>query len=521
MKLVELKAKHLERKAQFISLDDTGNILDSDDALIKVSQCENLREIGPFFESIKEAIGTIVKGEDIFFPCVNLQLNEQLGVYDLILTRDDTGVCYLVIFDFTEHYRISQTILQEKNESSIQNQLLDAQNKAIRLEKEILDLKNSELKRAQEFKDEFLANMSHEIRTPLNAILGFANLLLKSNLNFEQVEYLNAINMSGENLLVIINDILDLSKIESGTLSINVVDFEPRKLLDNLMNIYKIKANQNGIKLKLRVDENLPLWTKGDPIRINQVLSNLLENAFKFTKAGYIEITAALEKEENDRLTLAFSVKDTGIGIALMRQKLIFQSFVQAHSSIYNQYGGTGLGLAIVKRLVNLMKGSVQLESEPDKGSTFSFTVLTRKSEQRQAPLVTKTMEKTTARKESLMVLLAEDVPVNQLLAEKVITGFGHQVDIASDGKSAIEKLGQKEYDLLLLDLQMPEMDGYETAKYIRNKMNGPVRGIPIIALTAHALTGEREKCIEVGMDEYISKPFDPDQLLEKIRSLT
>ncbi|MGI9545488.1 MAG: ATP-binding protein, partial [Cyclobacteriaceae bacterium] len=402
MRLSELKAKHLERKAQFISLDDSGNIKESDDALIKVSDYQNLSEIGPFFESIEAAIATIVSGEDIFFPCVNLHLNKQQGVYDLILTRDDSGICYLVIFDFTDHYRISQSILQEKNESSIQNQLLDAQNKAIRLEKEIVDLKNSELKRAQEFKDEFLANMSHEIRTPLNAILGFTNLLLKSNLNFEQVEYLNSINMSGENLLVIINDILDLSKIESGTLSINVVDFEPRKVLDNLVNIYQIKAKQNGIGLKLNVNDNMPLWAKGDPIRINQVLSNLVENAFKFTKVGYIEITASLEKEENDKLTLAFSVKDTGIGIAPMRQKLIFQSFVQAHSSIYNQYGGTGLGLAIVKRLVNLMKGSVQLESEPDKGSTFSFTVLTRKSDQRGKALVTKKKEKRKVGKESL-----------------------------------------------------------------------------------------------------------------------
>ena len=521
MKLSELKVKHLERKAQFISIDETGNIQESDNTLIDVSQSKHLRELGPFFESIEDAIKGISTKEDIFFPCVNLQLTGNYGVYDLILTKPDTDSYCLILLDFTDHYRISQSILQEKNESSIENQLLDAQNKSIRLEKEIVDLKNSELKRAQEFKDEFLANMSHEIRTPLNAILGFTNLMLKSSLNHEQLEYLNSINMSGENLLVIINDILDLSKIESGKLSINEIDFEPRKLLNNLMNIYQIKAQQVGIKLKLKLNSNMPTWVKGDPIRINQVLSNLMENAFKFTKIGFIEITAAVAKEEGKKVTLFFSVQDTGIGIAPMRQKLIFQSFVQAHSSIYNQYGGTGLGLAIVKRLVNLMKGSVQLQSEPDKGSTFSFTVVARKSDFKGAAQVSKTKNRVNPDpKKNLMVLLAEDVPVNQLLAEKVITGFGHKVDIASDGKSAIEKLEQKEYDLLLLDLQMPEMDGYATAKYIRNKMTGPVQNIPIIALTAHALNGEREKCLEVGMNEYISKPFDSDQLLEKIRSL-
>lgn len=522
MNLEEIKHRYLQTKVQFFITDDQGVIRESDYSLFPKEELPSdiIYQLHPFFESSITAITGLAEKETFSLPCLQLNIGAIEGIYDLVVTRSGSNFVF-TIFDFTEHYQYSQALLQERNESIMHQELLAVQNKSMKLEKEILDLKNEELKRQQGFKDQFLANMSHEIRTPLNAILGFVHLLLKSPVNADQMRFLDAINMSGENLLVIINDILDFSKVAAGKLSISQVPFELKNLISSLQNNYIIKIRQKGLQLILDIDPEIPEILMGDPIRLNQIFTNLIENAFKFTQSGHIKLAAHILQQENQRITLEFAVSDTGIGIAPQEQQRIFESFAQAHDQIHMQYGGTGLGLAIVSKLVALMQGTVRLESEPGSGATFVFTAIFGISEYQptvgedrdQQPPLTKSTRR-------LRILLAEDVPLNQLLAEKVLEGFGYQVDVASDGLSALEHLAKHEYDIILMDLQMPEMDGYEATKQIRQELPAPANKTPIIALTAHALQGEREQCLALGMNDYVSKPFDPNLLWEKIQAL-
>jgi len=520
MNIGEIKEQYLQTKVQFVQTDHQGTVIESDETLFPLQQEDNIFQLHPFFESWQLAIHELPEGQEISLPCVHLELQGVTGIFDLHVVKTPQELAF-TLYDFTEHYQYSQSLLQERNESVMNQQLLEAQNEAIRLQKEILDMRNEELRRQQGFKDQFLANMSHEIRTPLNAILGFANLLLKTSINQDQSQYLNAINMSGENLLVIINDILDFSKVAAGKLNINEVRFELNKLIVNLQNNYGIKALQKNLELKVEVDPDIPRFLVGDPIRLNQILTNLLENAFKFTDEGSIQLKAEVVSQMDRQLTLKFTVSDTGIGIDSKSQKKIFDSFAQAHDQIHIQYGGTGLGLAIVKKLVNLMHGKVKLESTPGKGALFSFTVVMKSAADQMPPRHQQEDLKSPLNKpeQSIRVLLAEDVPVNQLLAEKILNGFGYEVDVASDGRSALYQLQKNQYDLVLMDLQMPEMDGYETTRQIR-QLEPPLKDIPIIALTAHAMQGEREQCLSVGMNDYVSKPFDPEVLWEKIQKL-
>jgi signal transduction histidine kinase/ActR/RegA family two-component response regulator len=401
------------------------------------------------------------------------------------------------------------------------------------LEHNIQDLMDTEEKLKEEkkkaessekVKQLFLANMSHEIRTPMNAILGFTRLLQDSSIDEEQRKYIEIILQSGDNLLVIINDILDFSKIEAGKVVFEVMPFHLVDSINSIIDLQSAKAGQKNIKLTSHIDENLPVMVQGDAVRLNQIMLNLISNAIKFTEQGEVNISVTAIKQTDNDVVIGFAVKDTGIGIPIEKQEKIFEIFEQATTSTVRKFGGTGLGLSIVKQLVELQGGKITVKSQPGEGSEFSFRLRFLKQSAEDtltglpSPVIAKPAELTKAGA-GKRILVAEDNPINSLLVIKVLKRQGYETDVAENGKIALEKHLANKYDMILMDLQMPEMDGYEATMKIRRSETDN-NNIPIIAMTAHTIKGEYERCMEIGMNNFISKPFRPDDLYEKIDTL-
>ena len=360
-------------------------------------------------------------------------------------------------------------------------------------------------------KQQFLSNMSHEIRTPLNAIVGFTNVVLKTKLDETQKKYIHAIKMSGDSLVVLIDDILDLAKVDAGKLILQLIPFKLSASIAAMFNLFEIKTQEKNIVLVKQYDTTIPEILLGDPARLHQILINLINNAIKFTTKGKIIVRVRLLDENDEKATIEFSITDTGIGIPENSLENIFNAFQQATSETSQLFGGTGLGLAIVKQLVELQGGTISVKSAVGKGSTFSFVMSYTKTELK---IEAKTETGVTPSIENLKILVVEDIKLNQILIKIILEDFGIEVDLADNGKIAIEKIKINHYDIILMDLQMPEMNGVEATAYIRNKMNSH---IPIIALTADVTTVDVEKCKAIGMNDYISKPIDEKLLYSKI----
>ena len=374
-----------------------------------------------------------------------------------------------------------------------------------------------ELTHTQQFRDQFLANMSHEIRTPMNAIVGLTNLLVQTKLDEQQGKYLEVIRKSGDNLLVIINDILDLSKIEAGKMELEKVSFSLIAMLETLKTILFVKSEQKGIKLEIETSADLPLFIIGDETRLTQILMNLAGNAIKFTETGWVKISATVLNKKDDLFDIQFTVEDTGIGIPIDKQEKIFESFGQAASDITRKYGGTGLGLSISKQLVELHQSELKVNSHPDKGSKFYFTISFKQGEKQQTP--PQYGHQSNNDLNGKKILLVEDNAFNQMVANDTIEQLfpGIRVDIAENGRTAIAMASSTDYDLILMDIQLPDIDGFEITKFIRTELTEPRKHVPICALTASVSTERIQKCLKAGMNDYLFKPFDTNDLKEKL----
>ena len=381
-------------------------------------------------------------------------------------------------------------------------------------EKELIDAKEF-AENATKSKQQFLSNMSHEIRTPLNSIIGFTNVLLKTELGLQQKEFVEAICTSGKSLNLLINDILDLAKVDAGKMTFEKHLIEIRKSITSILHSFDMKIKEKNLELAVEHDIKVPSVVLGDSLRLNQIFFNLLSNAVKFTHKGKIKLTIKLLEENKENVTIEFVVSDSGIGIADNKLNSIFNLFEQAEINTSTSYGGTGLGLSIVKQLVESQGGSVSVKSKLGEGSAFSFTLSFGKTNLKLE--AENEILETDSEIKTLRVLVAEDVALNQLLIKIILNDFGFDQDIVSNGKLAIEKMQTNTYDIILMDLQMPEMNGFEATEYIRKTLKSP---IPIIALTADVTKTDVSKCKEFGMDSYISKPIDEKLLYNKIVEL-
>ena len=411
---------------------------------------------------------------------------------------------------------------KEKEKRKIENIELEELSNSLKEAKAIAELAklNAEdakgiAESALQSKQQFLSNMSHEIRTPMNAILGFTKVLLKSDLAPKQKEYLDAIKTSGDGLLVLINDILDLAKTDAGKMTFEQTPFKIEFSISTMHQVFDLKIKEKNLEIVKEYDKKIPVVLIGDSARLHQILLNLLGNAIKFTSKGKITVAVRLLNEDNDKATIEFAIIDTGIGIPEDKIDSIFENFQQASSSTSSFYGGTGLGLAICKQLVEKQGGTISVKSKLDEGSTFSFTLSFQKT---SGESKLESEEKIFDNEiKSIKVLVVEDIKLNQLLMRTILDDFKFKYDIADNGKIAIEKMQTETYDIILMDLQMPEMNGFEATEYIRNVMNSK---IPIIALTADVTAIDVEKCKAVGMNDYVSKPLDEKVLYTKIIEL-
>lgn len=502
-----------------VTISTEGKITDMNEATIRITGKTRIELIGTnFFEYFTEPAKATEVYEAVFdkgyvadYPLTIRDHKLTDVLFNGSVYKDELGQvlgAVVVARDITEQKRIEKEFIEAKVFAELATEIAEeAKSKAESATRIAED--------AVKAKQQFLSNMSHEIRTPMNAIIGFTKVVLKTELTAKQKEYLMAIKMSGDALIVLINDILDLAKVDAGKMSFEETPFKMAMSISAMLHLFEQKIQEKNLILVKEYDSRIPTVLVGDAVRLHQIILNLVSNAVKFTSTGSITVSVTLLAEEEDKVTIEFSVTDTGIGIPDNKIDKIFENFQQASSGTSRLYGGTGLGLAIVKQLVEAQGGKIQVSSTVDKGSTFSFELsfLKTKSAAEDQPVI---LEVDTRIKD-IRVLVVEDMALNQLLMKTLLDDFGFERDIASNGRIAIEKMATEKYDIILMDLQMPEMNGFEATEYIRKQLN---LSIPIIALTADVTTVDLAKCKAVGMNDYIAKPVDEKLLYSKIISL-
>jgi signal transduction histidine kinase len=452
-----------------------------------------------------------------------------LGAVDYILTPVVPDVLRAKVAVFVELYRKNLEVRRQADQ-----RVALAEEQAARIAAE----------KANRAKSEFLANISHELRTPMNAIIGMTDLALAEPLQAAVREYLQTARDSADVLLALLNEILDFSKLEVGKFALEIMPFGLRATIDETLKLLRVRAREKGLQLTCDIDPEIPDRLISDPLRLRQVLMNLVGNAVKFTDRGKVALTVQLQSRAAEHANLHFAIADTGIGISPADQERIFAPFTQADSSMTRRYGGTGLGLAIASDLISLMGGRLAVESQLAKGSTFHFSLnlkldgSSRPAEQPSAPDHVSAGPERPAREPDaapalppgaaepcgtppLRILLAEDTPANQKLIQRILGKRGHQIEVVKNGQEALDLLETRQFDVVLMDVQMPVMDGFQATAAIRATQAAERARVPIIAMTAHAMQGDRERCLSAGMDAYIAKPIDSGRLIELVEDLS
>lgn len=502
--LKSLQEEFLQKNTQVIVVNQEAKVLDTTNTLMRVKKDSLLTDYHPFFYAITSLFDQ--EKNSHYFYCVQIEVLSRQCFFDIRVHIDPTKAeAVLFIIDLTDHYKSVHQIKQVRNESIID----------FNMAQEL----NHQLEVQRGFKNKFLANVSHEIRTPLNSILGFINVLQGTALNREQLDLVNIIKSSSQNLAAIVDDLLDISKIEAGRLEIKNKRFDFRKYLDRLSATYALQAEEKRLEFVVEIGEKIPKFLVIDHLRINQILVNLLDNAIKYSHKGTVRLKVFTNSRNLRKIPLTIEVSDEGIGIDQEHIATIFDSFTQIEKQ--GLFGGSGLGLSIVKQLTELMGGQITVESTKDKGSTFRFTLDVGVSHDQKRKKIEKRKPstETVSKGDRKRILLGEDVEVNQLLLLKLFANRKeYSLDIAKNGEQVLKFLDNYHYDLVLMDLTMPIMDGFDTASRIRNHPSKRISKLPIIALTARSSDEDREACKEVGMNAYLTKPLDEEVLFTTIQ---
>ena len=491
---------HAKVTIQYFVVDHQGIVLESDNALFSKVETKNISELHPFYESLIPLLN--LPDEEFIFSCIHLNIDQKSLIADVTLKTFKEKPSLLMVQDLTTHYNNYQLTAQIRNESVINSQ--------------VLELKNNYLKEKEEFKNTFIANFSHEIREPLSGIGTFTNILSKTDLSPEQKDYVNIISSTSNHLKHMIEDILDISKIEVGKLNLIEESFALKTFIENVVFAYKVQAQQKEIDLTYTLDARLPEVIIGDQYRLKQILNNLLDNALKYTTHGSVNLKLSLNQVRAKKASIHFEISDTGIGIEEGNLNKVFNSFEQLDSALPKK--GTGLGLAIVKNLVELMHGNISIQSEINKGTTLSLNISFKIDEQSKKVIKKAEVPEIVKSKKKYNILLVEHSEMTQLSVLKILAGHGNfYLDIISNPNDVIPAIISQNVDLVLMDINLPGITGDELTTQIRQLPEKEHKKVPVIAITGKVFAEDLKRYKKAKMNDIIKKPFDEKSLLKTI----